>query len=172
MRDPIPTAADALAVLTPPQSVQGTNAGSEKAATKDIVQVATDAGSFTTLLAAVKAAGLVETLKSHGPFTVFAPTDAAFAKLPTGTVEGLLADKSTLSSVLTFHVISGRVMADDIVRGKGATPKTVHGQELNIQLRDGKVFVSGAQVLTADIAASNGVIHVIDGVLLPMPSGR
>lgn len=169
MKYPILQAAAALAVLTPSLSAQGTNA-SGKATTKDIVQVATDAGSFTTLLTAVKAAGLVETLKGPGPFTVFAPNDAAFAKLPKGTVEGLLADKTALSSVLTFHVISGRVMAGDIVRGKGAKPKTVNGQDLDIQVRDGKVFVNGAQVLTADIAASNGVIHVIDGVLLPKPS--
>ena len=170
MRHPIITTAFALAAFTPSLSAQGANSGSDKPATKDIVQVATDAGAFSTLLAAVKAAGLVETLKGPGPFTVFAPNDAAFAKLPKGTVEGLLADKTALSSVLTFHVISGRVMAGDIVKGKGARPKTVNGQELDIQVRDGKVFVNGAQVLTADVGASNGVIHVIDGVLLPKPS--
>jgi uncharacterized surface protein with fasciclin (FAS1) repeats len=171
MTNPILTAALALAVLTPPLSAQGQTSGNGKtAASKDIVTVATEAGSFTTLVTALKAAGLVETLKGPGPFTVFAPNDAAFAKLPKGTVEGLLADKNALSSVLTFHVISGRVMAGDIVKSKGAKPKTVNGQELDIQLRDGKVFVNGAQVITTDIAASNGVIHVIDGVLLPKSS--
>lgn len=171
MTYPILTAALALAVLTPSQPALGQASGNGKnAASKDIVTVATEAGSFTTLVTAVKAAGLVETLKGPGPFTVFAPNDAAFAKLPKGTVEGLLADKNALSSVLTFHVISGRVMAGDITKSKGAKPKTVNGQELDIQFRDGKVFVNGAQVITADIAASNGVIHVLDGVLLPKPS--
>lgn len=171
MQHPMLAAAAALAVLTTPLSAQGAASGTpEGPATKDIVQTATDAGTFTTLLAAVQAAGLVETLKGPGPFTVFAPNDAAFAKLPKGTVEGLLADPAALRSVLTFHVLSGRVTAGDIVRGKGAKPKTVNGQNLDIQVRGGKVFVNGAEVLTADVTASNGVIHVVDTVLLPNSS--
>ena len=133
----------------------------------NIVQVAVEAGSFNTLVAAVKAAGLAETLQGPGPFTVFAPTDDAFAKLPAGTVEGLLADKEKLTAILTYHVVSGKVMAGDIVKAHGAQPHTVNGLPLDIVVRDGKVFVNGAQVVTADIAASNGVIHVIDSVLLP-----
>lgn len=134
---------------------------------KNIVQVAVEAGQFNTLAAALKAAGLVETLEGPGPFTVFAPTDAAFAKLPAGTVETLLADKAKLTSILTYHVVSGKVMAGDIVKSHGATPKTVNGQTLDIVVKDGKVYVNGAQVVTADVQASNGVIHIIDGVLLP-----
>ena len=134
---------------------------------KNIVEIAVEAGSFNTLVAAVKAAGLAETLQGTGPFTVFAPTDTAFAKLPAGTVEGLLADKEKLTSILTYHVLSGKVVAGDIVKTNGATPTTVNGLPLDIVVRDGKVFVNGAQVVTADIAASNGVIHVIDTVLLP-----
>lgn len=137
--------------------------------TKNLVEVATEAGSFTTLIAAVKAAGLAETLSGKGPFTVFAPSDAAFAKVPKATLDGLLADKSALTSVLTSHVVPGRVAAADIVKAKGAMPKTVNGQPLDITVRDGKVYVNGAQVVTADIQASNGVIHVIDTVLLPTP---
>ena len=133
----------------------------------DIVDVAVGAGQFTTLVAAVKAAGLVETLKGAGPFTVFAPTDAAFAKLPKGTVEGLLADKQKLAAILTYHVVAGKTEAGAIVKARGAKPKTVNGEALDIVIRGGKVFVNGAQVVTADIQASNGVIHVIDTVLLP-----
>ena len=132
-----------------------------------IVEVAAGAGQFETLVAAVKAAGLAETLSGTGPFTVFAPSDAAFAKLPAGSVEGLLADKAKLTSILTFHVVPGRVTAADIVRMGGATPKTVNGQTVNVTVRDGKVYVNGAQVVTADVGASNGVIHVIDQVLIP-----
>jgi len=134
---------------------------------KNIVEIAVEAGSFNTLVAAVKAAGLAETLQGAGPFTVFAPTDTAFAKLPAGTVESLLADKEKLASILTYHVVSGKVLAGDIVKTNGATPTTVNGLPLDIVVRDSKVFVNGAQVVTADIAASNGVIHVIDTVLLP-----
>lgn len=139
----------------------------EKAPMKNIVQVAVEAGSFNTLVAAVKAAGLAETLQGPGPFTVFAPTDAAFAKLPAGTVEALLADKEKLTGILTYHVVSGKVLAGDIVKAHGAKPNTVNGLPLDIVVRDGKVFVNGTQVVTADIVASNGVIHVIDSVLLP-----
>ena len=134
---------------------------------KNIVEIAVEAGSFNTLVAAVKAAGLAETLQGTGPFTVFAPTDTAFAKLPAGTVEALLADKEKLTAILTYHVVPGKVVADDIVKANGATPTTVSGLPLDIVVRDGKVFVNGAQVETADIVASNGVIHVIDSVLLP-----
>lgn len=134
---------------------------------KNIVEIAAEAGSFNTLVAAVKAAGLVETLSGKGPFTVFAPTDAAFAKLPAGTIDALLADKEKLTSILTFHVVAGKVMAADIVNANGATPTTVNGLPLDVVVRDGKVYVNGAQVVTADIVASNGVIHVIDAVLVP-----
>lgn len=134
---------------------------------KTIVDVAVEAGNFTTLVKAVKAAGLAETLQGAGPFTVFAPTDAAFAKLPPGTIEALLADKEKLAAILTYHVVSGKVLAGDIVRTNGAKPATVNGQAIDIVLRNGKVYVNGAQVVTADVAASNGVIHVIDTVLLP-----
>jgi uncharacterized surface protein with fasciclin (FAS1) repeats len=142
----------------------------EKAPMKNVVQVAVDAGSFKTLVTAVKAADLAETLQGQGPFTVFAPTDAAFAKLPKGTVESLLADKEALASVLTYHVVLGRISAADIVKRNGARPETVNGEPLDIVVRDGKVFVNGAQVITADVGATNGVIHVIDSVLLPKPA--
>jgi len=138
-----------------------------KTSMKNIVEIAVEAGNFNTLVAAVKAAGLAETLQGPGPFTVFAPSDAAFAKLPAGTVESLLADKAKLTSILTYHVVSGKVMADDIVKANGATPTTVNGLPLDVVVRGGKVYVNGAQVVTADIVASNGVIHVIDAVLLP-----
>ena len=148
----------------------------DKKPMKNIVEVAAEAGSFKTLVAAVKAAGLVETLSGPGPFTVFAPTDAAFAKLPDGTVTALLADKQKLTSILTFHVVGGKVMAADIVKSNGATPTTVNGLPLDIEVRGGKVYVNGVNVVTADVQASNGVIHVIDSVLLPQaapaPAGR
>ncbi|MEO5904953.1 MAG: fasciclin domain-containing protein [Gemmatimonadaceae bacterium] len=133
----------------------------------DIVGVAANAGQFNTLVAAVKAAGLAETLQGAGPFTVFAPTDAAFGKLPEGTIEALLADKEKLTAILTYHVVSGKVMAADIVQAGGADPATVNGAPVNITLRDGQVYVDGAKVVTADIQASNGVIHVIDTVIMP-----
>ena len=136
----------------------------------NIVQVAVEAGSFNTLVAAVKAAGLVETLSGPGPFTVFAPTDAAFEKLPAGTVTALLADKEKLTAILTYHVVNGKVMAADIVKTNGAMPKTVNGLPLDVTVKGGKVYVNGANVVTADVQASNGVIHVIDAVLLPQPA--
>lgn len=134
---------------------------------KDIVDTAVGAGSFNTLVAAVKAAGLVETLKSPGPFTVFAPTDEAFAKLPAGTVESLLKpeNKAKLVAILTYHVVPGKVMAADVVKLTGA--KTVQGQKIDIKVADGKVMVDGATVVKTDIGTSNGVIHVIDSVILP-----
>jgi uncharacterized surface protein with fasciclin (FAS1) repeats len=137
--------------------------------TQNIVQTAAANGNFKTLVAAVNAAGLAETLEGPGPFTVFAPTDAAFAKLPAGTVDALLANKQKLASILTYHVVSGKVVAADITRMNGATPTTVNGQKLNITVRGGNVYVNGAQITTADVYASNGVIHVIDAVLMPTP---
>jgi uncharacterized surface protein with fasciclin (FAS1) repeats len=135
--------------------------------TKDIVAVAVEAGSFTTLVAALKAAGLVETLQGKGPFTVFAPTDEAFAKLPKGTVEALLADKAQLAAILTYHVVPGKVTAADVIKmGKGS-PATVNGQTLAVMVSNGKVYVNDATVVKADVMASNGVIHVIDTVVLP-----
>ena len=134
-------------------------------APKDIVDTAVGAGNFKTLVAAVQAAELVDTLKSKGPFTVFAPTDAAFAKLPEGTVAGLLKDKQALAGILTYHVVAGKVMAGDVV--KLTTAKTVQGQSIDILVKDGKVTINGVNVVTTDIACSNGVIHVIDAVLLP-----
>ena len=132
---------------------------------KDIVDTAVAAGDFNTLVTAVKAAGLVETLKGEGPFTVFAPTDAAFAKVPTDTLNALLADKAALANVLTYHVVAGKVMAADVVKLTSAV--TVQGQAVSIEVKDGKVYVDGTQVVTTDIKASNGVIHVIDAVILP-----
>jgi len=133
---------------------------------KDIVAVASGAGNFTTLVAAIKAAGLVETLQGPGPFTVFAPTDAAFAKLPKGTLENLLKpeSKAKLAGILTYHVVAGKVMAADV---KTMMAKTVNGQELDIKVSGGAVTVNKANVTKTDIAAKNGVIHVIDTVLLP-----
>jgi uncharacterized surface protein with fasciclin (FAS1) repeats len=132
---------------------------------KDIVDTAVAAGDFNTLVTAVKAAGLVETLKGEGPFTVFAPTDAAFAKVPKDTLNALLADKAALANVLTYHVVAGKVMAADAVKLTSAA--TVQGQSVSIAVKDGKVYVDGAQVVATDIKASNGVIHVIDAVILP-----
>jgi len=165
IRTPLYTLA-ALAALSLP-AVASAQAAHHAKPTKDIVQTAVAAGTFNTLVAAVKAAGLVETLQSKGPFTVFAPTDAAFAKLPAGTVESLLANPKKLASILTFHVVPGKVMAADILKAKGAKPATVNGQSLNVVVSDGKVLVNGANVVAADVAATNGVIHVIDTVLLP-----
>lgn len=130
----------------------------------DIVDTAVSAGSFNTLVAAVKAAGLVDTLKSPGPFTVFAPTDEAFAKLPAGTVDSLLEDIPQLTKILTYHVVSGKVLSSDVVKLDKAT--TVQGSEVKIDASSG-VKVNDATVVTPDVEADNGVIHVIDSVLLP-----
>jgi uncharacterized surface protein with fasciclin (FAS1) repeats len=134
---------------------------------KDIVSVAAGAGSFNTLVAAVKAAGLAETLQGDGPFTVFAPTDEAFAKLPKGTVEDLLKpeNKAKLVAILTYHVVSGKVMAADV---KTMKAKTVNGQSLDVKVIEGAVTVDNAKVVKTDVPASNGVIHVIDTVVLPI----
>ena len=139
------------------------------AADADIVDTAVAAGRFKTLVAAVKAAGLVETLKGDGPFTVFAPTDEAFAKLPEGTVESLLKpeNKDKLVAILTYHVVPGKVMAADVVKLDGKKVKTVQGSEAGIEVDGDTVKVAGAKVLKTDIQTSNGVIHVIDGVILP-----
>lgn len=133
----------------------------------DIVDTAVDAGQFNTLAAALTAAGLVDTLKGEGPFTVFAPTDDAFAKLPAGTVENLLKpeNREQLVSILTYHVVPGKVYAADVVKLTSA--KTVNGSDVSIKVADGGVSVDNARVVTTDIKASNGVIHVIDTVILP-----
>lgn len=131
----------------------------------DIVDTAVSAGQFKTLVTAVKAAGLVETLKSAGPFTVFAPTDAAFAKLPAGTVESLLANPEKLKQVLLYHVVAGKVMAADVVKIKSA--KTVQGSSATVKVNGSSVMIDGANVVKTDIVTDNGVIHVIDSVILP-----
>jgi uncharacterized surface protein with fasciclin (FAS1) repeats len=136
-------------------------------AKKDIVDTAVAAGSFSTLATALQAAGLVDTLKGKGPFTVFAPTDEAFAKLPAGTVESLLKpeNKAKLQAILTYHVVAGSVGSSEVVKLKSA--KTVNGQSVSIKVKDGRVSIDGANVVKADIQTSNGVIHVIDSVILP-----
>ena len=136
-----------------------------RAAEKDIVTTAVEAGSFKTLAKLLTDAGLVDTLKGPGPFTVFAPTDEAFAKVPKATLDALAADKAKLKAVLTYHVVAGKVMAADVVKLKEA--KTVQGSAAKITVNDGKVSVDAANVVKTDIAASNGVIHVIDSVILP-----
>ncbi len=130
----------------------------------DIIDTAVGAGSFSTLAAALTAANLVDTLKGEGPFTVFAPTDDAFAKLPEGTVDALLKDIPKLTKILTYHVVSGKVMAADVVKLTSA--KTVEGSEVKIDASQG-VKINNATVTTPDVAADNGVIHIIDSVLLP-----
>ena len=131
----------------------------------DIVDTAVSAGQFNTLVAAVKAAGLVDTLKSAGPFTVFAPTDEAFAKLPAGTVENLLKNPEQLKQVLLYHVVAGKVMAADVVKLTSA--KTVQGASAKVTVEGGSVKIDNANVIKTDIACDNGVIHVIDAVILP-----
>jgi len=146
-----------------------TFASAQAAPTKDIVETAVAAGSFKTLAAALTAAGLVETLKGTGPFTVFAPTDEAFAKIPAATLDALLKDKAALTKVLTYHVVAGKVMAKDVVKLSKA--KTVEGADVAIMVTNGKVMVNKAHVVKTDIEASNGVIHVIDSVIMP-PAGK
>jgi uncharacterized surface protein with fasciclin (FAS1) repeats len=149
----------ALATALLPAALQADSHGS-----KDIVDTAIAAGNFKTLASALQAAGLVETLKGKGPFTVFAPTDAAFAKIPKADLDALLKDKAKLTKVLTYHVVAGKVTAADVMQLTEA--KSVEGQELRIDTSSG-VKVDGASVIKADVMASNGVIHVIDAVLLP-----
>jgi len=153
-----------IGVLTIFLSATALIAGDTK---KDIVDTAVSAGSFNTLVAAVQAADLVDTLKGEGPFTVFAPTDDAFAKLPAGTVEDLLKpeNKDKLTAILTYHVVSGKVMAKDVMTMKEA--KTVNGESIVISMDADTVMVDNAKVVQADIECSNGVIHVIDTVILP-----
>jgi uncharacterized surface protein with fasciclin (FAS1) repeats len=148
-------------------AIVGMVGGSLQAQGKDIVDTAVAAGRFKTLAAALKAAGLIETLKGAGPFTVFAPTDEAFAKLPKGTVEELLKpeNKAKLTAILTYHVVAGKVMAADVI--KMSEGKTVQGGSVKVKSAGGKVMIDNATVANADIAASNGVIHVIDTVLMP-----
>ncbi|GAB4134959.1 fasciclin domain-containing protein [Thermopirellula anaerolimosa] len=144
---------------------QARSAVADESAKKDIVDVAVEAGSFKTLAAALQAADLVETLKGKGPFTVFAPTDEAFAKLPKGTVEALLKDKAKLTAILTYHVVAGEYPAAKVVESKHL--KSVQGSPIHVKVADAGVMVSGAKVIKTDIAASNGIIHVIDTVILP-----
>lgn len=139
-------------------------AASSLASAADIVDTAVSAGQFNTLVKAVQAAGLVDTLKGKGPFTVFAPTDEAFAKLPAGTVEALLQDKQKLAQILTYHVVPGKVTASQV---KPGAVKTVQGQSLSVRTEGGGVMVDNARVIQTDVMASNGVIHVIDSVVLP-----
>ena len=151
--------AAALAALLLPATL-----GADQHASKDIVDTAIAAGNFETLATALQAAGLVDTLKGKGPFTVFAPTDEAFAKIPKADLDALLKDKAKLARVLTYHVVSGKLMAKDVASLSEA--KTVEGQSVKIDTASG-VKVDGASVVTADIEASNGVIHVIDSVIVP-----
>lgn len=141
--------------------------GAEAAEEMDIVETATAAGSFSTLVAAINAAGLTETLKGEGPITVFAPTDEAFAKLPEGTLEMLLMpeNKEKLAAILTYHVVPGKVTAEDVVKLTSA--ESVSGKKIEIKTSDGKVMVDGATVIKADVMAKNGVIHVVDTVMMP-----
>ncbi len=145
-------------------------AGGHSAASKDIVDTAISAGSFNTLVAAVQAAELVEALKGEGPFTVFAPTDEAFAALPEGTIDNLLKpeNQEQLQQILLYHVVAGKIMAADI--GSGAQPATLQGATIDVVGADSGVTVNGANVVAADVVASNGVIHVIDAVILPPAS--
>ena len=154
------------AVLTTPGTLACQDAqGYSEPVSRDIIETAAAAGSFNTLAAAIEAAGLTQTLKGDGPFTVFAPTDEAFAKLPEGTVDALLQDKERLTQILTYHVVPGQVSSEQVAGLSSA--KTVNGADLAIKVQDGKVIVGQATVTQTDIAASNGVIHVIDQVLLP-----
>jgi uncharacterized surface protein with fasciclin (FAS1) repeats len=159
MKNMLKSAAVAAAV-----AVMVLAATTARAQEKDIVDTAVAAGSFKTLAAALTAGDLIQTLKGKGPFTVFAPTDEAFAKLPPGTVEGLLKDKAKLTEVLTFHVVPGKVTSSDVAKLASAT--TVSGKTAAIDITDG-VRIDGARVVKTDIAASNGVIHVIDTVMIP-----
>lgn len=139
--------------------------GTKKSSSKDLVTTAVEAGSFTVLAKALIETDLVNTLKGEGPFTVFAPTDEAFAKLPEGTIEGLLKDKETLKQILLYHVVSGKVASGDVVKMDKAT--TVSGKEISIKVKDGNVMINNSNVVGVNVMASNGVIHVIDTVLIP-----
>ena len=162
-------AALSLSLLTSTNAFSGGHMGDKdyNMPSKDVVETAISAGNFETLAAALSAAGLVETLKSEGPFTVFAPTDEAFAMLPAGTVEMLLmpANKQKLIDILTYHVVAGDVKAADVIKLSSA--ETLNGQTVSIKILDGKVFINNATVLATDIESTNGIIHVIDAVLMP-----
>ena len=163
------TLMEAAALIKDIDSTFGLGPKDDKPKLKDIVDTAVAAGAFGTLAAAVGAAGLVDTLKSAGPFTVFAPTDAAFAKLPAGTGEELIKpeNKEKLTGILTYHVVSGKVMASTVVTMDGQKVKTVNGAEITIKVSSDGVMVDGAKVTTTDVDCSNGVIHIIDSVILP-----
>jgi transforming growth factor-beta-induced protein len=154
-----------LALLASPSLALAPVAAHAQTMSADIVDTAVNAGNFATLATALEAAGLVDTLKGPGPLTVFAPTDAAFAKLPAGTLDSLLADPDKLRAVLTYHVVSGKLTAADVVKLQSA--RTVQGEDVAISSSDGIVHIGGATVMTPDVMASNGVIHVVDSVLLP-----
>ena len=147
------------------QEAQGYSESPANTAKGDIIETAVAAGSFNTLAKAIEAAGLTETLQGEGPFTVFAPTDEAFAQLPKGTIDALLKDKAKLIAILTYHVVAGNVSSSDVAGLSSA--KTVNGQKISIKAKGGKVMIDKATVIQADIAASNGTIHVIDQVLMP-----
>jgi len=147
------------------QEAQGYSESPANTAKGDIIETAVAAGSFNTLAKAIEAAGLTETLQGEGPFTVFAPTDEAFAQLPKGTIDALLKDKAKLTAILTYHVVAGNVSSSDVAGLSSA--KTVNGQKISIKAKGGKVMIDKATVIQADIAASNGTIHVIDQVLMP-----
>jgi len=166
-QEPPATAETATTDAPPPVSDAPSPMNEPPAPTSNIVQTAAAAGSFTTLVAAIKAAGLVETLSGPGPFTVFAPTDEAFKKLPAGTVESLLKpeNKDKLVAILTHHVVPGRLMAKDVIGEKSL--KTVQGQNLTVMVMGSMVHINDAMIAKTDIAASNGVIHVVDSVILP-----
>ena len=153
------------AVLGSPAIARADARKADQAATADIVDTAVADGRFKTLVAAVKAADLVTTLKGKGPFTVFAPTDDAFAKIPAATLKAILADKAKLTAILTFHVVPGTLGSADVVKARSL--KTVQGGSLTVEASKAGVTINGAKVLITDVAASNGVIHVIDTVLLP-----
>ena len=156
-----------LLLLAIPALLLAGNYGSKSKASMDIVDTAVSAKSFNTLVAALKAAELVDVLRGDGPFTVFAPTDAAFAKLPAGTVENLLKpeNKAKLQAILTYHVLAGRYMAADVLKMNSA--KTVNGKSFMVSMDGGNAMVDSAKIIQTDILASNGVIHVIDSVILP-----
>lgn len=147
-------------------AVAGNNGfAGEKKSSMNIVETAVAAGTFNTLAKALTETGLIKALEKEGPFTVFAPTDEAFSKLPKGTLENLLKNKEQLKKILLYHVVSGKVMASDVVNLKSAS--TLEGQDVNIMIADGDVMINNAKVIKADVNASNGVIHVIDKVLIP-----
>jgi len=163
----MPTSIFAFVMLAASTMIPGPRpmAVPEENPTQNIVEVAAAAGSFNTLIAAVKAAGLAETLSGDGPFTVFAPTDKAFAQIPQADLDALLANKEALTAVLTYHVVPGKVYAKDVVGLTSAT--TVNGQAVDVEVKDGMVMIDGATITATDIEASNGLIHVIDRVILP-----